>query len=79
MRGTDAQTEGMFCYLSPESVVPQDHPLRPIRKMVDQALEELYPVFEKMYSHTGRPSIPPEKLLKGFFSNRSIPSRACGF
>jgi transposase len=65
MRGNDLQTEAMFNYLSPESVVPQDHPLRPIRKMVDQALEELSPVFEKMYSHTGRPSIPPEKLLKG--------------
>lgn len=65
MRGDDVKTEAMFCYLSPESVVPDDHPLRSIRKMVDQALEELSPVFEKMYSHTGRPSIPPEKLLKG--------------
>lgn len=65
MRGDNVKTEAMFCYLSPESVVPQDHPLRLIRKMVDQALEELSPVFEKMYSHTGRPSIPPEKLLKG--------------
>jgi len=77
MRGSDTQTEAMFCYLSPESVVPQDHPLRPIRKMVDQALEELFPVFEEMYSHTGRPSVPPEKLLKGLllqslYSVRSV-------
>jgi len=64
-RGDNVKTEVLFCYLSPESVVPRDHPLRPIRKMVDQALEELSPVFEKMYSHTGRPSISPEKLLKG--------------
>ena len=58
-------------------MVPQDHPLRPIRKMVDQALEELSPEFNKMYSRIGRPSVPPEKLLKGLllqtlFSIRSV-------
>ncbi len=46
-------------------MIPQEHPLRPIRKMVDQALEELSPEFDKMYSRIGRPSVPPEKLLKG--------------
>lgn len=64
MRGTEGKTEGMFFYLSLESFVPKDHPLRPIREMVDKALTELSPQFEAMYSHTGRPSIPPEQLLK---------------
>jgi transposase len=54
----------MFIYLSPEDFVPADHPLRPIRTMVDAALEGLSAEFNRMYSHTGRPSIPPEKLLK---------------
>lgn len=77
MRGDDTKTEAMFYYLSPESMVPQDHPLRPIRKMVDQALAELSPEFDRMYSHIGRPSIAPEKLLKGLllqtlFSIRSV-------
>lgn len=77
MRGDDTKTEAMFYYLSPESVVPQDHPLRSIRTMVDQALAELSPEFDKMYSRIGRPSIPPEKLLKGLllqtlFSIRSV-------
>lgn len=65
MRGNNNSTESMFVFLSPESFIPQNHPLRPIRKMVDQALAELHFEFETMYSHTGRPSIPPEKLLKG--------------
>jgi len=65
MRGNDNSTETMFVYLSPEAFVPKDHPLRPIRFMVDRALTELDPEFRKMYSHTGRPSVPPEKLLKG--------------
>lgn len=77
MRGDDTKTEAMFYYLSPESMVPQDHPLRPIRKMVEQALAELSPEFDKMYSRIGRPSIAPEKLLKGLllqtlFSIRSV-------
>lgn len=77
MRGDDSKTEAMFYYLSPEKMVPQDHPLRPIRKMVGQALTELSPEFDKMYSRIGRPSVPPEKLLKGLllqtlFSIRSV-------
>jgi transposase len=77
MRGDDIKTEAMFYYLSPESMIPQDHPIRPIRRMVDQALAELSPEFDKMYSRIGRPSIPPEKLLKGLliqtlFSIRSV-------
>lgn len=64
MRGTKDKTEAMFVYLSPESFVPKDHPLRPIRTMVDAALAELDCEFNALYSHTGRPSIPPEQLLK---------------
>ena len=64
MRGDDVQQEAMFSYLSPEARVPQDHPLRPIRKMVNQALAELSGEFQAMYSSEGRPSIPPEKLLR---------------
>jgi transposase len=54
----------MFSYLSPEQRVPADHPLRPIREMVDQALKGLSRKFNEIYSATGRPSIPPEKLLR---------------
>lgn len=66
----------MFSYLSPEMRVPADHPLRPIRLMVDRLLIRLDPQFEKMYSDMGRPSIAPEKLLRAlllqiFFSIRS--------
>jgi len=64
MRGGDAQQDGMFSYLSPAGRVPQDHPLRPIKKMVNQALAELSGEFQAMYSREGRPSIPPEKLLR---------------
>lgn len=76
MRGEKDQRQSMFCYISPEGFVPKDHPLRPIKEMVDLALKDLSPEFDKIYSHTGRPSIPPEMLLKAsllqaFFSIRS--------
>src|SRR3974390_2463132 len=64
MRGKDVQQQAMFSYLSPEARVPRDHPLRPIRDMVNQALAELSGEFQAMYSREGRPSIPPEKLLR---------------
>jgi len=64
MRGDDPRITSMWSYRTPEQRVPQDHPLRPIRTMVDQALAELDPVFRKMYSPIGRPSIPPEQLLR---------------
>ena len=50
MRGDDVQQEAMFSCLSPEARVPQDHPLRPIRQMVNQALTELSGEFQAMYS-----------------------------
>ena len=64
MRGTDQQQNHMFSYLSPETRVRQDHPLRAIRAMVDVVLAQLSPRFDSMYAAMGRPSIPPEKLLR---------------
>ena len=64
MRGDDRQSAGMFSYLGPEQRVPSDHPLRPIREMVDAALRALSREFARLYPKTGRPSIPPEKLLR---------------
>ena len=64
MRGDDQQTNHLFSYLSPEQRVPADHPLRAIRQMTDVALRSLDARFEAMYSTTGRPSIPPEQLLR---------------
>ena len=76
MRGDDNQQEGMFSYISPEQRVPADHPLRPVRKMVDEILKEMSPKFRKLYSDVGRPSIAPERLLRSlllqvFYSVRS--------
>jgi transposase len=64
MRGADDQTNGMFSYLSPEQRVRADHPLRAIRAMTDRVFAELSPRFTRMYSAIGRPSIPPEQLLR---------------
>ena len=64
MRGRDPRQEGLFSYVSPEARVPKDHPLRPIRKRVNVALEGLTREFKAMYSYTGRPSIAPEQLLR---------------
>lgn len=64
MRGSDPKQDGMFSYLSPEQRVPAEHPLRPLRKMVDDILKEMSPRFAKLYADTGRPSIPPERLLR---------------
>jgi len=64
MRGEHEETGALFSYISPAQRVPKDHPLRGIRELVDAALRELSPQFERLYSHTGRPSIPPERLLR---------------
>jgi transposase len=64
MRSKDVQKTAMWSYVSPESRVPADHPLRPIREMVNAVLETLSPDFNKIYSALGRPSIPPERLLR---------------
>jgi len=64
MRGPDEQNGGMFSYVVPEARVRPDHPLRPIRRMTDEVFAALSPRFTKMYSDMGRPSIPPEQLLR---------------
>ncbi len=64
MRGADRQTAAMFSYISPEGLVPQNHPLRAIRPLVNAALQRLSGRFEQMYAPRGRDSIAPEKLLR---------------
>src|ERR1700704_3263092 len=64
MRGDDRQTAALFSYLSPEERIPPDHPLRSIRRLTDAIFDQLSPRFDRMYSEIGRPSIPPEKLLR---------------
>ncbi len=64
MRGDDTRQVAAFSYISPEQRVPKEHPLRAILEMVDEALRTLGPQFRELYSHTGRPSIPPERLLR---------------
>jgi transposase len=64
MRGDDEQQLDVFSYVGPEQRIPQDHPLRPVRAMANEALRELKPCFSKLYAKTGRPSIAPEKLLR---------------
>ena len=76
MRGWDVRSDALFSYVSCEARVPKDHPLRPIRQIVDNALAALSPEFEKLYAKLGRPSIPPERLLRAlllqaFYSVRS--------
>jgi transposase len=76
MRGEDPKQEAMFSYVSPEQRVPTDHPLRPIREMVDGILQEMSPRFARLYAEVGRPSIAPERLLRAlllqiFYSVRS--------
>ena len=65
MRGEHLRQETMFSYMAPEARVPEHHPLRAFRAMVDQALTALDAAFEALYSHIGRPSIPPERLNLG--------------
>src|SRR5262245_42470350 len=64
MRGQDHQQSDMFSYLAPEQRVRKDHPLRAIRALADEALDKMSERFDSMYATTGRPSIPPEKLLR---------------
>ncbi len=76
MRGADQKQEAMFSYISPEKRVPSEHPLRPIREMVDAVLREMSPRFARLYARVGRPSIAPERLLRAlllqiFYSIRS--------
>jgi transposase len=76
MRGDDRQPDALFSYVSPEQRVPQDHPLRAIRGLVDEVLRDMSREFDGLYATVGRPSIPPERLLRAqllqiFYSIRS--------
>lgn len=64
MRGNDTHQQAMFSYVSLESRVPESHPLRSLRRMVDEVLSGMSAEFGAMYSGTGRPSIAPERLLR---------------
>jgi transposase len=76
MRGDDREPDAMFSYVSAEQRVPHDHPLRAIRKLVDEVLRDMSREFDGLYARVGRPSIPPERLLRAqllqiFYSIRS--------
>src|ERR687892_105517 len=76
MRGDDRQPDAMFSYVSAEQRVPKDHPLRAIRALVDDVLRDMSREFDGLYARVGRPSIPPERLLRAqllqiFYSIRS--------
>src|SRR6202163_1188764 len=76
MRGEERQQRAMLMVLNLEQRVPQDHPLRRIKQLAETVLQRLSASFDRMYSATGRPSIPPERLLKasllmGFYTVRS--------
>jgi transposase len=64
MRGRLDNQIDMLIALTPDQLVPQDHPIRRIKPIVDQALKDMSPTFNRMYADVGRPSIPPEHLLK---------------
>jgi transposase len=76
VRSKDAKQQVFFSYKSIEDRIPEDHPIRTLKVLVDDVLARLSPDFDRLYSHTGRPSIPPEQLLRAllvqiFFSVRS--------
>src|ERR1700760_1901105 len=76
MRGEDRRNELLFSYVRLDNRVPRSHPLRVIRRITDAALASLSEQFEALYSEVGRPSVPPEKLLRAllvqaFYSVRS--------
>lgn len=64
MRSSEQKQQELFCTISIESIVPADHPLRALRKRADAALAKMEVDWDGMYSSRGRPSIPPEQLLR---------------
>src|SRR5207253_4785862 len=84
MRGDDRQPDAMFSYVSAEKRVPADHPLRAIRSVVDEVLRDMSCEFDGLYATIGRPSIPPERLLRDqllqilFHSERAPADGAAG-
>jgi transposase len=76
MRGDHHEPDSMFSYVSPEQRIPTDHPLRAIRALATAVLDDMSREFDRLYAKTGRPSIPPERLLRAlllqiFYSIRS--------
>jgi transposase len=78
MRGGDARSDVLFSYVNCEQRVPKDHPLRAILRIVDEALAVLSLEFEGLYARFGRPSIPPERLLRALLFRPSIRSARSG-
>lgn len=76
VRGDEERQEGIILFSSLEDRVPMDHPLRRIRQLVDHALREMSPLFDELYAAAGRPSIPPEYLLRATLLQKlyAIPS-----
>jgi len=64
MRGFDERRDGLFSYVRRKRRIPKNHPLRVIRKLADEALDALDARFGELYAENGRPSIPPEQLLR---------------
>ena len=64
MRGEERRQRTMLMIMEPGDRVPKEHPLRRVKELADAALTQLSPLFDEMYSEIGRPSIPPERLLK---------------
>ena len=78
MRGDDHQPFGVFSYVSLEDRVPQEHPLRPMRSLVDEIFRAMGKDFDGLYAKTGRPSIPPERLLRALLLQISTRCAASG-
>ncbi len=72
MRGHDHKQEQMYSYISMEDRVPQEHPLRGIRRIADEVMKGLSPRFARMYSEIGRPSIPPGAVVASIDASGTI-------
>jgi len=66
MRGEERQQRSMLMVMNVEQRIPREHPLRRVKQLAEAVLQELSPTFDRMYSRSGRPSIPPERLLKAW-------------
>ncbi|HZA21084.1 MAG TPA: hypothetical protein VFA32_00485 [Dehalococcoidia bacterium] len=75
MRGRQEPQVTMLAFIDLETRVPPDHPLRVIKELADQALKKLSPDLERMYAQVGRPSIPPERLLKSSLRSLALKIR----
>jgi hypothetical protein len=76
MRGEDERSGSLFSYVDLEARIGQSHPLRAIRAIVNDALAGLTGELSGLYSQMGRPSIPPEKLLRAMLNRRRPPGRS---